>query len=158
MKTLIVYDSAFGNTAKIAAAIKDAISRKSAVELLLVGNFRNSSLKSVNLLIVGSPTQGGRATQAIQDCIARLPDLQALPFATFDSRFDESEQRFGLRILMKVIGFAAEKIALSLKRKGGVMVEAPAGFLVGAKEGPLREGELERAARWARDALQEAME
>jgi flavodoxin I len=54
---------------------------------------------------------------------------------------------------MKVIGYAAPKIAKSLIAKGGRQVAPPEGFIVLDKEGPLRDGELERAAAWARDVV-----
>ena len=46
-------------------------------------------------------------------------------------------------------GYAAEPIAKGLKRKGGDQRLPPEGFYVADTEGPLKEGELERAAEWA---------
>ena len=63
IKTLIVYDSVYGNTEKIAKAIGDAIIDE--VKVLRVGEVNISELKTFNLLIVGSPTQGGRPTPAM---------------------------------------------------------------------------------------------
>ena len=65
MKVLIVYDSVYGNTEKIAKAIGDAITVKAKV--LRVGEVNSSELKTFDLLIVGSPTHGGRPTPAIKD-------------------------------------------------------------------------------------------
>jgi len=59
MKTLIVYDSAYGNTEKVARAIGDAVMGE--VEVLRVGEVNSSELKIYDLLIFGSPTQGGQA-------------------------------------------------------------------------------------------------
>jgi len=67
MKALVVYDSLHGNTEKIAKAIGDAISGEA--EVLRVGAVNSSELKPCDLLIVGSPTHGGRPTSAIQDFI-----------------------------------------------------------------------------------------
>ena len=63
MKTLIVYDSAYGNTEKIAKAIGDAITGEAKV--LRVSEVNPSEFKTFDLLIVGSRTYGGRPTQAI---------------------------------------------------------------------------------------------
>jgi hypothetical protein len=46
-------------------------------------------------------------------------------------------------------GYAANTIASTLKKKGGQLLVPPEGFLVTGEQGPLKEGELERAARWA---------
>jgi flavodoxin I len=51
---------------------------------------------------------------------------------------------------VKLFGYAAEPIAAKLQKKGGTLAAPPEGFFVGGTEGPLKEGELERAAQWAR--------
>ena len=48
-----------------------------------------------------------------------------------------------------LFGFAAEKIGKALVRKGGSPIATPEGFIVEGSEGPIREGELERAEQWA---------
>ncbi|KKR94701.1 MAG: Flavodoxin, partial [Candidatus Roizmanbacteria bacterium GW2011_GWA1_41_13] len=71
--------------------------------------------------------------------------------SAFDTRFAKDEHGFGLKVLMNTIGFAAEKIAKSLQNKGGTLVVPAEGFIVTGREGPLKKGELERAAEWARE-------
>ena len=70
--------------------------------------------------------------------------------AAFDTRFEAEEQGVGLRLLMSVIRYAAERIAKDLAKKGGKHVAKPEGFIVENKEGPLKQGELERANKWAK--------
>jgi len=53
--------------------------------------------------------------------------------------------------LVGIFGYAAARIADSLKRNGGTLIAPPEGFFVKGKEGPLKEGELERAAGWAKE-------
>jgi len=65
MRTLVVYDSAYGNTEKIAKSIGSAITGE--VKTLHVGKVNPNELESLDLLIVGSPTQGGRPTPATQE-------------------------------------------------------------------------------------------
>ncbi len=60
------------------------------------------------------------------------------------------DQGVGLRILMSVIRYAAERIAKDLAKKGGRLVAKPEGFIVENKEGPLKPGELERTNKWAK--------
>ncbi|TEU11590.1 flavodoxin family protein [Candidatus Bathyarchaeota archaeon] len=137
MKILIVYDSTYGNTEEIARAIGEAITGE--VKVLRVGGADPS--ETFDLLIVGSPTHGGRPTQAIQDFTKRVPALNGAPVAAFDTRLSTS--------LVKIFGYAAGRIGKTLEKKGGTLVKPPEAFFVKGTKGPLREGELERAASWA---------
>ena len=53
MKVLIVYDSKFGNTEKVAKAMGEAIRDSSEVSVLSVNECSGSALDKVNLLVVG---------------------------------------------------------------------------------------------------------
>ena len=143
MKSLIVYDSVYGNTEKIAKSIGDAIAGD--VKLLRIGEISHSNLESVDLLIVGSPTHGGRPTPAIQEFLNKVSDstVRGINVAAFDTRYSTR--------LVKIFGYAAEKISGSLKAKGGTLILPPGGFFVKGRKGPLKEGEIERAARWAKE-------
>ncbi|MFC1918105.1 flavodoxin family protein [Chloroflexota bacterium] len=149
MKALVVYDSAYGNTEKIARAIGGAIAGE--VKVLHVGEVNLSELKAIDLLIVGSPTQGFRPTKPVQEFIGSISGdtLRGIDVAAFDTRIPTGEVGRGLRLLMKVGGYAAKRIAEALKKKSANLVVPPEGFFVKDKEGPLSEGELERAAIWA---------
>jgi flavodoxin I len=46
--------------------------------------------------------------------------------------------------------YAAKHIADRLKKKGSQLIVPPEGFFVEGMEGPLVQGELERAADWAK--------
>jgi flavodoxin len=154
MKTLIVFDSMYGNTEKIARAIGDVIAGD--VKALRVTEASPSDLKSISLLVVGSPTQGFMPTKLVQAFLKSIPDnaLNNIGVAAFDTRMPEAEVGRGLRFIMKVGGYAAPRIASTLKKKGGNQVVPPEGFLVNDKEGPLIEGELERAGSWAKGILE----
>jgi hypothetical protein len=74
--------------------------------------------------------------------------------AAFDTRVEVAKVNSAfLTFMVKLFGYAAEPIARGLKKKGGLLVGTPAGFFVLGKEGPLEEGELERAASWAKQLL-----
>ena len=143
MKTLVVYDSAYGNTEKVAKAIGDAIAGD--VKVVRASDADIADVNAVDLLIIGSPTYGGKGTQPVLDFLAKVPEggIKGKKVAAFDTRLTG---RF-----VKVFGFAAEKIAESLKAKGGDLVSTSEGFFVKGKKGPLNDGELERAASWAKD-------
>jgi flavodoxin I len=148
MKALIVYDSVYGNTEKIARAIAEAIAPSGEVKVVQAGEASPSELESIDLLIVGSPTHGGRPTPPVQDLLNKVPkfSLQGINVAAFDTRITTK--------LVKVFGYAAGRIAGNLKKKGGTLVASPVGFFVAGGQGPLKEGELERAAGWAKAILE----
>ena len=143
MKALIVYDSMHGNTEKIAKAIGGAMAGEARV--VRVSEVNSAELKAIDLLIVGSPTQGGRATPAIRDFLNKIsgPAMKGVNVAAFDTRVSTK--------VVAIFGYAAGRIAGSLKRKGGTLVAPPQGFFVKGTEGPLKDGELERAAGWAKE-------
>lgn len=145
MKVLVVYDSNYGNTEKIAKAIGDSISRD--VKVLRASEVKNEDVSSADTLIVGSPTTGGRPTELLQGFLQKLPDalLKDKKIASFDTRYSG---RF-----VKMFGYAADKIADSLVSKGGILISAPAPFIVEGKKGPLKDGELERAVSWAKGLI-----
>jgi hypothetical protein len=74
--------------------------------------------------------------------------------AAFDTRLSLSDiESSALRFIVKTGGYAAKLIADSLKKIGGDLIIPPEGFLVKGEEGPLKEGELERAADWAKQIM-----
>jgi len=148
MKVFIVYDSVYGNTEKIAKAIAEAITPSNEVKILRAGEANPSELASVSLLIVGSPTHAGRPVTAVQSFLSKIPELslKGVSVAAFDTRISKK--------IVGVFGYAAGRIAGNLKKKGGTLMASPEGFFVTGGEGPLKEGELERAAGWAKGILQ----
>ncbi len=146
MKTLVVYESVYGNTEKIAKAIGEAIGKD--VRVLSVGAASSSDLQSIDLLIAGSPSYGGRPTPGMQDFLKHTvptSSLKNISVAAFDTRWTTK--------WVRIFGFASEKIASSLKANGGIPVLTPEGFFVTGIKGPIIEGELERAASWAKEVI-----
>lgn len=144
MKTLIIYDSAFGNTEKIARSMAGAI--EGDVKVLNVNSFNPSEFVSLDFLFLGCPTYGGRPTPAVLDFLKALSpnSIKGLHSAVFDTRMAGR--------MVKIFGFTAGKLAGDLKSKGAQVLGSE-GFFVKSKEGPLIEGELERAANWAKEIV-----
>lgn len=156
LKFLIVYDSNFGNTEKVAGAIGEAVTPLGEVKVLRVSKVNPSELASIDFLIVGSPTHAGRATRATKDFLKKIPAnaLENVRVTSFDTRFSAKDKGIGVRILLRVLGYAAGRIANRLERKGGHLAAEPEGFIVEDSEGPLKKGELERAAIWAKGIVE----
>jgi flavodoxin len=149
MKTTVIYDSVFGNTEKVSQAIGKALS----AEVYRVGDVKADVLTGVEFLLVGSPTRAFRATEAIRKFLQRLPAnrLKGVKVAAFDTRMRIEEINSPvLNFMVPIFGFAAKPMADGLIKKGGELAAPPEGFFVAGGEGPLKEGELERAAEWAR--------
>jgi flavodoxin len=153
MKALVIYDSVFGNTEQIARAIGRGLGLREDAEVLRVADVNVEQLAGLTLLVVGSPTRAFRPTPAIKRFLQSIPShgLEGVKVAAFDTRIPLSDiPSSALRFLVGFFGYAAKPIANRLKRKGGEPAVAPEGFAVKGTEGPLKEGELERAENWAK--------
>ena len=150
MRAIVVYESRFGNTRAVAEVIADAL----AAELLSVDD-RPPRLDEGDLLVVGAPThvhgltsdrsrtaaveQGGMRGRGVREWLDELPRGSGRA-AAFDTRIDKPAF---------LTGSAAKGIAKRLRAKRFELVSEPESFFVDGN-GPLHEGELERATAWAR--------
>jgi len=139
MKSLVVYDSTYGNTEQVAQAIGVALG--GAVRR--AGDVGPADLGGVELLVVGSPTHGGRPTEPVDKLLKTPLKLDGVRVAAFDTRVDS-------RVGAVLFGFAATRTGQTLEKCGGRLVAPPEGFFVLGNRGPLKAGELERAASWAK--------
>ena len=69
MKILVIYDSVFGNTEKIAQAIATML----GTQAVPVSQVDAGQLHDLDLLVVGSPTRGFRPTEGISKLLSGLP-------------------------------------------------------------------------------------
>ena len=114
-------------------------------------------LVGLDLLVLGSPTRGFRPTENVAKFINTLPKnrLVGIQVAAFDTRiWLETIKSKPFRFVVDKGGYAARTIANALEKKGGRLVVPPEGFLVTGEQGPLKAGELERAAAWANKLIQ----
>jgi flavodoxin len=148
MNALVLYDSQYGDTQRIAQAIANALGEFGEARAVRLDPAQPLELQGVDLFIVGCPTQGWRPTPAIQSFLEETSseELGGLVGAFFDTRF---------RLPRFMTGSAAKVMAGKLREKGVSLLVGPESFFVKGTEGPLREGELERASTWARMLLKE---
>jgi len=142
MKALVVHDSVYGNTEKVAQAIAAALGGEARA--VRPAEATAAALTGLELLVVGGPTYGGRPRPELKAFLDGMPAgaLTGVKVVAFDTRMGVW--------FAKIFGYAAPKIANALQAKGGKLAAAPEPFIVMGKEGPLKEGELKRAAAWAK--------
>lgn len=148
MKTLVIYDSVFGNTEKVAQAIAAAL----GTQAVPVSQVEAGQMQGLDLLVAGSPTRKFSPTEGISKLLNSLPKehLIGTRVAAFDTRIDlETIDSKVFRFIVDKGGYAAKTIAKSLEKKGGRVAAPGEGFYVTGEQGPLKDGELERAADWA---------
>ncbi|MBN1999280.1 flavodoxin family protein [candidate division KSB1 bacterium] len=149
---LILYDSVFGNTEKVALEMKKALAVHAKAKAVRIGDVMSDDLKDIDVLLVGSPTRKFSPTPAIKKFLKAIPGggLKDVQVAAFDTRVDlrDVNSRI-LNFFVGIFGYAAEPMAALLRKKGGKEILAPEGFIVTGTEGPMRDGEFERARQWA---------
>jgi flavodoxin I len=150
---MVIYDSVFGNTAKIAKAIGEALGDAPVKKISEVSK---ADLENVKILFVGSPTRAFNPTPAVKDFLKELKKgtLEGVKATAFDTRIplDKAEPAF-LRFMIRMFGYADTKIVKRLEKAGAEIALDSEGFGVKDTEGPLADGELERAKAWAKKIL-----
>jgi hypothetical protein len=167
MRTLIVFESMFGNTARVARAVAEGFARSAGEPTLVdVGDAAEVPVAGYDVLVLGGPThafsmsrrstrddavrQGassGHAARGIREWL----DAQAAdpagsvrpPAAVFDTRVAK---------VRRLPGSAARRAAKSLRGLGYDLLDRPTSFYVTDVDGPLLDGEEDRARAWG-DAL-----
>src|SRR4030042_307677 len=131
MKALVVYDTFFGNTEKVARAISGALGAESTT--VRVTEARHEQLKGLGLLVVGSPTRAFRPTKPISQFLDGIPRdaLMGVRVAAFDTRMPGAEISSPmLGIMVKFFGYASKPISDKLGRKGGEPAGPHEGLIV----------------------------
>ena len=142
MKVLIVYDSQFGNTEKLAKAIAVALGSKEDIHVLRVNTVKEEDMKGLDILIVGSPIHAWGPTKSIKSFMKSLrPEiLSGVRAAAFDTGYPS-----------RIAGSAAKSIEKALSKAGCSIVVPARKFIVTGNKGPLAGSELDNAAAWAKE-------
>jgi flavodoxin len=147
MQSLIIFDSKFGNTQKIAEAIARGIAPISEVHLTSAADApRILESTRPDLVVIGGPTQNHRASARLRAFLDALPvELRGIPAACFDTRY---------RGPAWLMGSAADAAAKALGRAGAeILAPSESFFIVRHGAMPLQtleSGEIERAEAWGR--------
>ncbi len=173
MKALIVYESMFGSTRRVAEAICAELAESIDAEIKPVGVVRPPDLEGIDLLLVGGPTHlHSLSSQRTRDEAIDWsldPDKHLLlepashrtgirewitTLETVPGRFAAFDTRANITVLLS--GSAANSIDALLTKHGGTRLLPPAGFYITA-HGALRPEETERARGWARHIIAESL-
>jgi hypothetical protein len=171
-KAAVVYESMFGNTRRVAEAVAEGLASSGhsvEVTVMPVADAAPDELIDVGLLVVGGPTH------LLQMTSRRTREMRALSSATAP-RVTAGEPEglalaavmgvrewlnalsmapkgrraaaFDTRLSYRPAGGAAPLIARALRCRGYRIDAVPRGFLVDSVQGPLKDGESERARAW----------
>jgi len=148
VKTVIVVSSHKGNTRRIADAIAEQLKSHGSSEVVPVEAAASAVARDVDLLFVGSPTEGHGMTPEMRAYLDSLSvgTVRDRPVAAFDTRLAWP------RILS---GSAADNISSKLARLGAQVIDPAGSFIVSAAP-ELQPGEIERAREWAESVAAQA--
>lgn len=156
MHAIVVHESAWGNTRAVADAVAAGLGTSLTTEVVAVADAPPLQELSVDLLVVGAPTQafglsrpstredahrrGGRQlATGVREWLAA--GSAQLTIATFDTHVRHPN----------LPGHAGHGAARTLKKMGCTVLADPETFYVDDYEGPLLPGELDRAREWGEE-------
>jgi flavodoxin len=161
VNAIVVYESVYGNTRAIAEAVAQGLGGARTMSVAEAGGTSDGA----DLIVVGGPTHmhglstkssrhmavnaahedgkthvedGADQEPGLRGWLHDLPDANGVRAAAFDTRLDKSPW---------LTGVAAHGIARRLRHHGYQVVGSES-FLVQDSEGPLEDGEIERARAW----------
>jgi menaquinone-dependent protoporphyrinogen IX oxidase len=96
MKTVVLYESFFGNTRQIAEAIGNTLAQNNEVRILNVSEIPWNEISDAEILIVGSATRAFHPCEATKVFLKNIPEngLSGKKVAAFDTRILLSEIQF----------------------------------------------------------------
>jgi flavodoxin len=148
MNALVVYHSQFGNTQQVAETIAEVFQGAGTSRALDATQLAATDLQGTDLVVMGTPTHKMNLPQAVRPIFEQLPRriLRGVPVAAFDTSYKMSA--FLARFT------AAKRVDRQLRKLGGRRLVPPETFHVEEHhEGPLFDGEIERARTWAQTIL-----
>jgi Flavodoxin len=168
MKSLVIYESMYGNTRAVAEAVAEGLRTAGEATVVSTADAGKADLTDVDLLVVGGPTHlhglprlatrrsaakaaesshgrlvmepGAEEETGLLTVLEDLPAGAGKAAAAFDTRLSGP---------VLLTGRASKPIAKGLRRRGYVRAVAPASFLVDRRDRML-DGELDRAVAWGK--------
>jgi hypothetical protein len=157
MGAVVVYESMFGNTRRVAQAVAEGIREVMPADVVEVGEAAAGDRLDADLLVVGAPThafglskpttRADAEQRAGQSVISRGRGVRewledgwrtSAPAAAFDTHTQKPN----------LPGHAGKAVDKRLRRAGCRVLERYESFAVHGYEGPLCDGEVDRARAW----------
>jgi len=145
VKIIVVYESKYGNTKRVAETIMEGIREVQGAEAVL-NELKEADLNKIaeyDVILIGSPNHFGGPTKSVREFIDKLEklNLDGRHFAVFDTYlgkgfFEKAAKKIEKRINEKVPG---------LKQIGPVLSIAVQG-----SKGPIVEGELPKSKEFGK--------
>lgn len=146
MKGIVVYDTSYGNTKKIAETIAETLKESGiGVDLFYVKDVKKLDGDDYDFLVLGSPTKFGTMSLTVRFFLGKVKSGEWVdkPFAAFDTENPENMEN--------IEWSAAEKIAERLRGKKMTQLLPVLKAAVLDWKGPLVEGEIDRTKGYARE-------
>ena len=162
MRSLICYESMYGNTREVAEAIGSGLASTFEVAVAPISEVTDEMVRGSDLVVVGAPTHAhgmprpvsrdGAASRGLEHGAELEPGAHDDGVREWLARaepFDNAVAAFDTRVDMNPLlsGQASHAISRRLRRLGGRELVDPESFLVD-KDDTLLDGELARASQW----------
>jgi flavorubredoxin len=138
VKALIVYDTKYGMTEKIAQAISSGMKGAGITDLVVrkAGDATEEDFRSSDAWIVGAPTHMTGLTKSTKKALktATKVDASGKSGTAFDTRFRSADKG------------AVDRIKRTMREAGIKVIVEPEWFIVTRMKGPLADGEDVKAA------------
>lgn len=134
-KVLVIYDSKFGNTEKIAKALVTGMQREGiTAEYAKVEEVDIDKLTEYDLLAVGGPTHMRTASKPMKAFLEKLDRIDVRGKKAF---------AFDTKVEFRLAGSAGKAIEKKLQKLHMNIVKPHTSAIVMGNEGPLKDGEEE---------------
>lgn len=149
MSAAILYKSFHGNTVFLSRVMAAVLERNGPVQLAHISHAPRALLTVPDLLVLGAPATDIDGAWRFLQVVESLPSIvvERSSVVVFNTC---------LRHPRAWAESTASALARAVHRRGAILILPPESFFLLMREGPLDEGELVRAERWAQDSWERA--
>lgn len=158
-RVLVVYESMFGNTEKIAKAVAGGLAEAGTTDVVEVGSAPTLLPEDVDLLVVGAPTHAfglsrpstrqSAADQSPGELVSTGIGVREWLGELRHTGSRAAVAAFDTRVKMAMVpGSAARRALGRLRGLGFTKLMRAESFYVTGTPGPLKDGEVDRAKAW----------
>ncbi|MFX1374321.1 MAG: flavodoxin family protein [Promethearchaeota archaeon] len=134
-KTLILYDSVYGNTKKVAMSLSRGLEAGGFhVDTFMINDFDGLELQDYDVIGIGGPTHFHNASKKMKVFLKRIKNLK------LDGKYGFA---FETKADFRLAGSAAKRIVRYLKKMNMKIIHPPITGLIIDKEGPLQQNTLD---------------